>query len=74
VSLSIVTINEKTVKGKSLLQFLKTNFNNENFISFDDDRKPNKELVESYEDAFNERVIKYSSAKEMAKALKITAF
>ena len=74
MSLSIVTINEKTVKGKSLLQFLKTNFNNENFISFDDDRKPNKELVESYEDAFNERVIKYSSAKEMAKALKITAF
>ncbi len=68
--MTTVTINEKTAKGKSLIQFLKTNFNDENFISFHDDKKPNKELVDSYDDAINGKVIKYSSAKAMAKDLK----
>jgi hypothetical protein len=68
--MTTITINEKTAKGKSLIQFLKTNFSGENFILFEDQVKPNKEVLESFQDAINGKVIKYSSAKEMAKTLK----
>lgn len=43
--MTTININEKTIKGKSLLQFLKTCFAGESFISFEDNKKPNKNFL-----------------------------
>jgi hypothetical protein len=68
--MTTVIINERTAKGKSLLQFLKK-FEGENFIHIGDE--PNDELKEAIEDARQGRVTSYKNSKELFDSLKSRA-
>jgi hypothetical protein len=65
--MTTVIINDRTPKGKSLLQFLK-NFEGENFIYIA--HEPNDETKEAIEDARQGRVTSHTNSKELFASLK----
>ncbi|MFW5851370.1 MAG: hypothetical protein ACOCWB_04020 [Bacteroidota bacterium] len=68
-----IAINEKTVKGKSLLKFLEQ-FQGENFITIIDNQKNSKktksQIEQSFDDIKNGRVTKYKSVDDYFKKVK----
>jgi hypothetical protein len=65
--MTTVIINDRTAKGKSLLQFLKK-FEGENFIHIGNE--PNDETKEAIEDVRQGRVTSYKNSKELFDTLK----
>lgn len=65
--MTTVIINDRTAKGKSLLQFLKK-FEGENFIHIGNE--PNDETKEAIEDVRQGRVTSYKNSKELFDSLK----
>ena len=65
--MTTVIINDRTAKGKSLLQFLKK-FEGENFIYIDDE--PNDQTKEAIEDARQGKVTSHKNSKELFASLK----
>ena len=65
--MTTVIINDRTAKGKSLLQFLKK-FEGENFIHIGNE--PNDETKEAIEDVRQGRVTSYKNSKELFNSLK----
>ena len=68
--MTTVIINDRTAKGKSLLQFLKK-FEGENFIHIGNE--PNDETKEAIEDARQGRVTSHKNSKELFALLKSQA-
>jgi hypothetical protein len=68
--MTTIIINERTAKGKSLLQFLKK-FEGDNFIHIENE--PNDETKEAIEDARQGRVTSYKNSKELFASLKSRA-
>ncbi|HCY39942.1 MAG TPA: hypothetical protein DHV48_01050 [Prolixibacteraceae bacterium] len=68
--MTTVIINDRTAKGRSLLQFLKK-FEGENFIHIGNE--PNDETKEAIEDARQGRVTSHKNAKELFASLKSRA-
>ncbi len=71
--MTTIAINEKTVKGKSLLKFLEQ-FKGENFITILDNKnnsKKNKsQIEESFEDIKHGRVTKFKSVDDYFEKVK----
>ncbi len=65
--MTTVIINDRTAKGKSLLQFLKK-FEGENFIYIANE--PNDETKEAIEDARKGKVTSHRNSKELFASLK----
>jgi hypothetical protein len=65
--MTTVIINDRTAKGKSLLQFLKK-FEGENFIYIGEE--PNDETKKAIEDAGQGRVTSHKNSKELFASLK----
>jgi len=65
--MTTVIINDRTAKGKSLLQFLKK-FEGENFIYIANE--PNDETKEAIEDARQGKVTSHKNSKELIASLK----
>ena len=68
--MTTIIINDRTAKGKSLLQFLKK-FEGENFIIFGDE--PNQETHEAIEDARKGKLKSHKNSKELFASLKSQA-
>jgi hypothetical protein len=66
--MTTITINERTPKGKSLLEFLKK-FQGENFIMFEDAKIPNKTTLKAMGDAEAGKVIKSKNVGDLIKKL-----
>ncbi|NEW83266.1 MAG: hypothetical protein GZ094_12975 [Mariniphaga sp.] len=64
--MTTIIINERTEKGKSLLNFLEK-FSNEEFIIFD--KKPNRETIRAIEDSTNGKVVKTKNVSDLMKKL-----
>ncbi len=65
--MATVIINEKTAKGKKLLEFLKV-FAGENFINIE--REPNAETKKAIEDAKKGKVVKTKNISDLMTKLK----
>ena len=68
--MTTVIINDRTAKGKSLIQLLKK-FEGENFIYFGED--PNKDTIEAINEAREGKLNSYQSSKELFASLKSKA-
>jgi hypothetical protein len=68
--MTTVIINDRTAKGKSLIQFLKK-FEGENFIYISNE--PNEETKEAIEDARHGKVTSHKNSKELFDSLKSQA-
>ena len=66
--MTTVIINDRTAKGKSLLQFLKK-FEGENFIYIGDE--PNDETKEAIEDARQGKVTSHKNSKELTASISL---
>ncbi len=53
--MTTITINEKTKKGKMLLQFIKTMYENESFVSIN---IPNSQTLQAFDECQNKSLIK----------------
>jgi antitoxin component of RelBE/YafQ-DinJ toxin-antitoxin module len=64
--MTTITINERTAKGKSLIEFLKK-FHGEGFISFKDEpeKTPNKVTLKAMRDAETGKVTKSKNVKDL---------
>jgi hypothetical protein len=65
--MTTVIINDRTAKGKSLLQFLKK-FDGENFIHIGNE--PNEETKEAIEDSRQGKLRSHKNSKELFASLK----
>lgn len=65
--MTTITINEKTKKGKMLLQYLRTMYESESFVSFD---VPNAETCASMDDAQKGKVTKCKSTSDLMQKLR----
>jgi hypothetical protein len=66
--MTTITINERTPKGKSLLDFLKK-FQGESFIIFEDAKTPNKTTLKAMRAAETGKVIKSKNVDDLIKKL-----
>ncbi len=66
--MTTITINERTPKGKSLLEFLKK-FQGESFIRFEEAKTPNKTTLKAMRDAEAGKVIKSANVDDLIKKL-----
>jgi hypothetical protein len=65
--MTTVIINERTAKGKSLVQFLKK-FEGEDFIYFGEE--PNQDVIDAINDAKEEKLNSYKNSKELFASIK----
>ncbi|PTN08739.1 hypothetical protein [Mangrovibacterium marinum] len=64
--MTTVTINERTTKGKKLIEYLKTL----DYVEFNDEQKPSASLKKSMSEAKSGKVIRAKSATDLLKKLK----
>jgi hypothetical protein len=65
--MTTVIINDRTAKGKSLVQFLKK-FEGEDFIYFGE--KPNQDVLDAINDVKEEKLNSYKNSKELFASIK----
>jgi hypothetical protein len=65
--MTIITINERTTKGKSLVEFLRK-FDGEGFVEIE--KEPTASLKESMEEAKAGKINKYKSSEDLFKKLR----
>ncbi|MBK8805842.1 MAG: hypothetical protein IPO21_03970 [Bacteroidales bacterium] len=65
--MATITINEKTKKGKILLNFLKMTYGKESFISFD---VPNAETISAFDEVKAGNVVRCNDSKDLLQKLR----
>ncbi len=64
--MTTITINERTKKGKLLLEFLKMTYQNESFVTFNE---PNDETIAAFDDIAKGKVNRYKSSNDLFKSM-----